>query len=83
MLIKDKDPENIAYGSTLSKDSFPHLRFDFMLSNPPYGKSWEVDYDAIVGEKKRIKDDRFRVGVPRKSDGQLLFLVQHDLKNEA
>ena len=75
MLIKDKDPENIAYGSTLSKDNFPHLQFDFMLSNPPYGKSWEVDYDAIVGEKKRIKDDRFRVGVPRKSDGQLLFLV--------
>ncbi len=75
MLIKDKDPENIAYGSTLSKDSFPQLRFDFMLSNPPYGKSWEIDYDAIVGDKKRIKDDRFRVGVPRKSDGQLLFLV--------
>ena len=75
MLIKDKDPENIAYGSTLSKDNFSQLRFDFMLSNPPYGKSWEVDYDAIVGDKKRIKDDRFRVGVPRKSDGQLLFLV--------
>ena len=74
MLIKDKDPDNIAYGSTLSKDSFPHLRFDFMLSNPPYGKSWEIDHDAIVGDKKQIKDDRFRVGVPRISDGQLLFL---------
>ena len=74
MLIKDKDPENIAYGSTLSKDSFPQLRFDFMLSNPPYGKSWKIDYDAIVGDKKQIKDDRFRVGVPRISDGQLLFL---------
>ncbi len=74
MLIKDKDPENIAHGSTLSEDSFPHLRFDFMLSNPPYGKSWKLDYDAIVGDKKQIKDDRFRVGVPRVSDGQLLFL---------
>ena len=74
MLIKDKDPENIAYGSTLSKDNFPHLQFDFMLSNPPYGKSWKIDYDAIVGDKKRIKDERFRVGVPRISDGQLLFL---------
>ncbi len=74
MLIKDKDPENIAYGSTLSKDQFSRLRFDFMLSNPPYGKSWKVDYDAIVGDKKQIKDDRFRVGVPRVSDGQLLFL---------
>ena len=74
MLIKDKDPENIAYGSTLSKDNFPQLRFDFMLSNPPYGKSWKIDYDAIVGDKKQIKDDRFRVGVPKISDGQLLFL---------
>ena len=74
MLIKDKDPENIAYGSTLSKDHFPQLRFDFMLSNPPYGKSWKIDYDAIVGDKKQIKDDRFRVGVPKISDGQLLFL---------
>ena len=74
MLIKDKDPENIAHGSTLSEDSFPHLQFDFMLSNPPYGKSWKLDYDAIVGDKKQIKDDRFRVGVPRVSDGQLLFL---------
>ena len=45
-----------------------------MLSNPPYGKNWEGDYDAIVGAKKQIKDDRFRVGVPRISDGQLLFL---------
>ena len=74
MLIKDKDPDNIAYDSTLSKDSFPQLRFDFMLSNPPYGKSWKTDYDAIVGDKKQIKDDRFRAGVPRISDGQLLFL---------
>ena len=62
------------YSSTLSKDNFPHMRFDFMLSNPPYGKSWKNDYDAIVGEKKQIKDDRFRVGVPRINDGQLLFL---------
>ena len=74
MLIKDKDPENIAHGSTLSEDSFSHLRFDFMLSNPPYGKSWKLDYDAIVGDKKQIKDNRFRAGVPRVSDGQLLFL---------
>ena len=73
MLIKDKDPENIAHGSTLSEDNFPHLRFDFMLSNPPYGKSWKIDYNAIVGDKKQIKDDRFRAGIPRVSDGQLLF----------
>lgn len=75
MLIKDKDPKNIAYGSTLGKDGFYNMKFDFMLSNPPYGKSWKIDYDAIVGDKKKIIDHRFTVGVPRSSDGQLLFLM--------
>ncbi len=79
MLIKGEKPENIAYGSTLSKDGFPSLNFDFMLSNPPYGKTWKIDEDAIVEErgkkgKERIKDSRFDVGLPTISDGQLLFL---------
>ncbi|XCF05186.1 class I SAM-dependent DNA methyltransferase [Tamlana crocina] len=74
MLIKDEDPEKIAFGSTLSKDGFPNLQFDFMLSNPPYGKTWKVDKDAIL-DKKDIIDPRFSVGVPRQSDGQLLFLM--------
>ena len=82
MLIKDKDPGNIAYGSTLGNDGFMGNQFDFMLSNPPYGKSWKIDYDSIVGDKKTIKDPRFRVGVPRSSDGQLLFLANmaHKMK---
>jgi len=75
MLIKDKDPKNIAYGSTLGKDGFSMQKFDFMLSNPPYGKSWKIDYDSIVGTKKKILDHRFTEGVPRSSDGQLLFLM--------
>ncbi len=75
MLIKGDNPENIAYGSTLSKDGFGDKKFDFMLSNPPYGKSWKIDQDVIVGEKKEILDHRFVVGVPRSSDGQLLFLM--------
>lgn len=75
MLIKDKDPKNIAYGSTLGKDGFELKYFDFMLSNPPYGKSWKIDYDSIVGAKKKILDPRFMQGVPRSSDGQLLFLM--------
>ncbi len=79
MLIKGDKPENIAYGSTLSKDGFPSLNFDFMLSNPPYGKTWKIDADAIVDDrgkkgKERIKDNRFEVGLPTISDGQLLFL---------
>lgn len=75
MLIKDKDPKNIAYGSTLGKDGFYGESFDFMLSNPPYGKSWKIDYDSIVGPKKKIIDHRFTEGAPRSSDGQLLFLM--------
>ncbi len=80
MLIKGDKPENIAYGSTLSKDGFPQLNFDFMLSNPPYGKTWKIDEDAIVDDrgkknKERIKDPRFQVGLPTISDGQLLFLM--------
>ncbi|GAB5554185.1 MAG: class I SAM-dependent DNA methyltransferase [Saprospiraceae bacterium] len=74
MLIKGEDPEKVAFGSTLSKDGFPRLKFDFMLSNPPYGKSWKTDMDSIQ-DKKDIIDERFKVGTPRSSDGQLLFLM--------
>ncbi|MGI8711376.1 MAG: type I restriction-modification system subunit M [Acidimicrobiales bacterium] len=76
MLIKERDPGNIKFGSTLSKDGCSHLQFDFMLSNPPYGKSWSVDEAAIRDKKEGITDARFKgIGVPRSSDGQLLFLV--------
>ena len=80
MLIKGEISENIAYGSTLSKDGFPQLNFDFMLSNPPYGKSWKIDEDAIVDDrgkkgKQKIKDARFQIGLPVIDDGQLLFLM--------
>ncbi|RLD86032.1 MAG: SAM-dependent DNA methyltransferase, partial [Bacteroidetes bacterium] len=80
MLIKGDKPENIAYGSTLSKDGFSSLNFDFMLSNPPYGKTWKIDEAAIVDDrgkkgKEKIKDTRFEVGLPTISDGQLLFLM--------
>ena len=80
MLIKGEKPENIAYGSTLKKDGHSSLAFDFMLSNPPYGKTWKLDENAIVDDrgkkgKENIKDTRFEVGLPTISDGQLLFLM--------
>ena len=80
MLIKGEKPENIAFGSTLSKDGHSSLAFDFMLSNPPYGKTWKLDEGAIVDDrgkkgKENIKDARFEVGLPTISDGQLLFLM--------
>jgi len=69
--------------STLSNDGFPSWEFDFMLSNPPYGKSWETDLQRMGG-KKELKDPRFVIQhggdpqyslVTRSSDGQMLFLV--------
>lgn len=88
MLIKGRDPDKIYYGSTISNDKFADLQFDFMLANPPYGKSWTVDQEAVFdGRKKEVKDPRFAVEhpglkpgeklnlLPRSSDGQLLFLV--------
>lgn len=75
--------ENIKFGSTLSADAFPSHEFDFMLSNPPYGKSWKTDLERMGG-KGDIKDPRFIVEhagdpefkmIPRSSDGQLMFLV--------
>ncbi|MBU3214795.1 type I restriction-modification system subunit M [Clostridium estertheticum] len=80
MLIMGEKNLNIGYGSTLSNDAFSGQKFDFMLSNPPYGKTWKIDEDMIVDDrgnksKENIKDPRFSVGLPSISDGQLLFLV--------
>jgi type I restriction enzyme M protein len=76
MLIQGRNPENIAFGSTLGNDAFLRMKYDFMLSNPPYGKSWGVDKESIYdGKKKEVIDYRFTVGLPRSSDGQLLFLL--------
>ena len=83
LLIKGEEERNVAFGSTLSADAFPHLEFDFMLANPPYGKSWVTDLERLGG-KKEITDSRFIVShdgdpefslVTRSSDGQLMFLV--------
>lgn len=68
--------------STLSHDAFPTMEFDFMLANPPYGKSWKKDLEAMGG-KDGMRDPRFKVMhageemslVTRSSDGQMLFLV--------
>ena len=79
MLIKGENPNNIKYGSTLSEDKLNDLKFDFMLTNPPYGKSWENDQKILGIEKKGAKSDckdlRFQVGITSKSDGQMMFLL--------
>lgn len=87
MLLKGdgEEAEHIAYGSTLSLDANPSRQFDFMLSNPPYGKSWKTDADKMGG-KSEILDTRFNAYlpggeelkmIPRTSDGQLLFLLNN------
>jgi len=76
------EAEHFAYGSTLSNDGFTAREFDFMLSNPPYGKSWKSDLDKMGG-KGALNDPRFVVNhkgedlsfITRSSDGQLMFLV--------
>ena len=88
MMIKGGDPEGIKVGSTLSTDEFSASRFDFMLSNPPYGKSWASEQKNIK-EGKDVIDPRFKIeladywgnkekvnATPRSSDGQLLFLME-------
>jgi type I restriction enzyme M protein len=77
MLMKGENADNIRGPlSTLSKDQFPNLKFDYIISNPPYGKKWEMDEDAVMKEAKRGFQGRFGAGTPRINDGQLLFL-QH------
>lgn len=90
MLLKGdgEEAEHIMYGSTLSDDQHASRQFDFMLSNPPYGKSWKTDAEKMGG-KKEILDTRFNTYleggevmpmIPRTSDGQLLFLLNNIAK---
>lgn len=93
LLIKVKGGDtvsnNVYYGSTLSNDRTSGQRFDFMLSNPPYGKTWKTDLEILGkgrSDKKNIEDSRFvrkykeqndfRM-IPDVSDGQLLFLLNN------
>ena len=75
MLITDEDPDNIKLGSSLSNDHFQGKKFDYMITNPPFGVSWKSEKEFIDEETKN-PFGRFSVGTPRSSDGSLLFL-QH------
>lgn len=77
MLLKGEDPDKIVFGSTLSQYGFDkELKFDFMLTNPPYGTSWSDDKKALsIGPKSAIVDPRFKIGCSRISDGQLMFVL--------
>ena len=70
-----RDADRIAYGSTLSNDKHSGVGFDYLIANPPYGKDWKGDADAVKAEHERGAAGRFGPGLPRISDGQLLFLL--------
>ena len=78
LFMKDptgRDADHIAYGSTLSNDRHAGQLFDYLIANPPYGKDWKRDEDSVRAEHERGLAGRFGAGLPRISDGQLLFLL--------
>jgi type I restriction enzyme M protein len=78
LFMKDpsgRDADNIAYGTVLSNDRHAGRGFDYLIANPPYGKDWKRDEDAVRAEHERGASGRFAPGLPRISDGQLLFLL--------
>ena len=76
MLIKGQDVGNIIAGNTLSDDGHAHAKFDYMLSNPPFGVEWKkVEKEVRREHESQGYNGRFGPGLPRVSDGSLLFLL--------
>jgi len=76
MLIKGQDVSNIAFGNTLSEDGHPGKVFDYMLANPPFGVEWKKVEKEVRKEQEDLGyDGRFGPGLPRVSDGSMLFLL--------
>lgn len=75
MLIRGGNPDNMRYGNTLSDDKFSGFKFDYVISNPPFGIDWKVEAKAVEKEAALGGEGRFGVGLPSKSDGQMLFML--------
>ena len=78
LFMKDptgKDADNVVFGTTLANDRHATRSFDYLIANPPYGKNWKGDESAVRAEHGRGGAGRFGPGLPRISDGQLLFLL--------
>lgn len=73
-LIKGDDAENIRAGNTLSDDKFPADTYDYILSNPPFGREWKNEEAAVKAESKKGYAGRFGAGLPALNDSQFLFL---------
>jgi len=74
MLIKDNNADNIRNGNTLSEDEFKGEKFDYILSNPPFGREWKNEKTVVEKEAKQGAAGRFQAGLPAVSDSQMLFL---------
>ncbi|QLY39388.1 SAM-dependent DNA methyltransferase [Hujiaoplasma nucleasis] len=74
ILIKGEDADFIRHGNTLSNDRFKGYNFDYIISNPPFGKDWKSDQKKVKEEEKLGAAGRFHMGLPSVSDGQMLFL---------
>lgn len=75
MLLTDHSPDNVKIGNTLNDDQFADQTFTYCLCNPPYGVDYSGEYDDVEAEHLKGDQGRFSPGIPRKSDGQLLFLL--------
>lgn len=74
-MIHGGDPDNMKFGDTLSDDKFTGYQFDFVISNPPFGIDWKREATVVEAEHKKGEMGRFAPGLPSKSDGQMLFLM--------
>lgn len=75
MLIRGGDPNNMQFGDTLSDDKFSGYKFDYIISNPPFGIPWKREEKEVTAEFKKGIAGRFAPGLPAKGDGQLLFML--------
>ena len=75
MLIRGGDPNNMQFGDTLSDDKFSGYKFDYCISNPPFGIPWNREAKEVEAEYKKGTAGRFAPGLPAKGDGQMLFLL--------
>ena len=75
MLIRGGDPNNMQFGDTLSDDKFSGYKFDYIISNPPFGIPWNREAKEVEAEYKKGNAGRFVPGLPAKGDGQMLFLL--------
>jgi len=75
MIIKGGNPDNMKQGNTLTQDHFKGYTFDYCISNPPFGVDWKSEYKEVKVEHDLGDNGRFGIGLPKKNDGQLLFML--------